>query len=327
MRAVVLSGNGEAKVEQRPRPRVSADDEAIVMVTTAGLTHTDLARYGGAGRGALGVIPGGEFAGNIVEAGDSVRAFQLNDLVFCVSGWRGTDGSWQVFGCDVDGGHADYVSVPHADSVLVRTSAAAEERALLAGGTLGLGSSAAEMAGKSAQGRYSLAVVVGCDPLGVAALACLKATGAFSEVMAVDSHPARLVLARRYGATTCDSRTSGPEKQPVKAAVVVAGGLADGPGYEWAAGLVAADGAVVFVEPDGAVRWTESGFARLEVREIVCAEWPSRELAAKLAVQIKVKKPDLTSFVSHVVQLDDAGEAYRQASRVTPGTLKVLLKP
>lgn len=325
MRAVTFAGPGDARLVERPRPHIEAPGDAIVLVTTAAIGHTDIARCANTGSESAGIIPGAEFAGHIVEAGDAVTRFQINDLVFCLSSWTDVTGSGWILGRDIDGGHADYVRVPDADRVLVKTTAAAEERALLAGGTLGLGANATQIA--EAEGRGGVVAVVGCDPLGTSALAFLQNTGAFSETVAVDSHPARLALARRYGARTVDARQQEARHCAVRADIVIVGALHDFPGSEWVTRLATPGGHIIFVEPDGQALWIDSGFPSLPSSTVRCAAWPTQDIAANLAMRTQLKKPDVAPFVSHVVPLDRAPAAYKQAVQVAPGTLKVILKP
>jgi len=360
MRAVHFAEPGRAVVVERPRPHVIEPDDAVVMVTTAGLTAWDIAMCeepwldeGGAsltatllpitpgsgqrlsrGERAQGsqreraypTVPGGEFAGSIVELGPAVKGFQINDVVFALSGWKEPDGRARMFGRDgLDGGHADYVRVPHADRLLLKTTAGAEERSLLAGGTLGLGAGAADLA--MSRHRDGRLVVAGCDPLGIAALAVLHRSGAFAQVAAFDLRPARLALAKRYGARPVNVRDPEAAESVMPADVVIAGALADRPGTAWIAGAVRPGGTIVFTEPDGLGKWAALDVPVRPGLQMVAAEWPSQEQASKLATLVHMKRLDLAPVVSHVVPLDLAGDAYREALMRGPTVLKVLLKP
>jgi threonine dehydrogenase-like Zn-dependent dehydrogenase len=336
LRAVHFPEPGRAVIVDVPRPHVVAPDDAVVMVTTAGLTQWDVARCEDPSAGAQGLgtrahdahptVPGGEFAGNIVELGPAVTAFQINDLVFALSGWREPDGRARMFGqAGLDGGHAEYVRVPHAGRLLVKTTAAVEERSLLAGGTLGLGAGAAEIARERHQGGRL--IVAGCDPLGIAALASLHKSGSFAEVIALDFRPARLAVAKRYGARPVNVREAGAANSAGPADVVIAGALSDRPGTAWIAGAVRPGGAIVFTEPDGLEKWAALDVPVREGVQLMAAQWPSQEQASKLAMLLQVKKMDLAQVVSHVVPLELAGEAYREAVMRGPAVQKVLLKP
>jgi threonine dehydrogenase-like Zn-dependent dehydrogenase len=261
-----------------------------------------------------------------VELGPKVTGFQINDVVFALSGWKGPDGRARMFGRDgLDGGHADYVRVPHADRLLLKTTAGAEERSLLAGGTLGLGAGAADLA--TSRHRGGRLIVAGCDPLGIAALAVLHRAGAFAEVAAFDFRPARLALAKRYGAHPVNVRDPGAAMAVMTADVVIAGALAERPGTAWIAGAVRPGGTIVFTEPDGSEKWAALDVPVRQGVQLMAAEWPSQEQASKLATLVHMKRLNLAPVVSHVVPLDLAGDAYREAVMRGPTVQKVLLKP
>ncbi len=349
MRAVQFTWPGEAVIVERPQPHVIEPDDAVVLVTTAALAPWDIARCQGtaarlsieptgappgnrpapkAGQGVSSpdVVPGGEFAGNIVEIGPAITRLKLNDLVFALSGWTEPDGRARVFGTGgLDGGHADYVRVPRAEAVLIRTTAASEERSLLAGGTLALGAGAAEIAMRC--GPSGHVIVVGCDPLGIAAVIALRGKSTAHKVIALDHRPARLALARRYGAITVDVRQPDAVAAVTPSAVVVVGALAERPGTAWVAGAVCAGGTVIFAEPDGVGCWLTLDVPMREGVQLLSAAWPSHAQASGLAQSVHLGKLDLKPFVSHVVPLDDAAEAYKRVVAGGPAVQKVLLKP
>ncbi len=348
MRAVRFTEPNRAEIVDRPRPHIVEPDDAVVMVTTAGLSAWDVARCedpfapsrttsartpSAGTRPRLtrvesgdATIPGGEFAGNIVELGPAVKDLHINDLVFALSAWREEDGTLRMFGADgLDGGHADYVRVPHADRLLVKTTAGAEERSLLAGGTFALGAGAAEIA-KSRHSGGQL-IVAGCGPLGMSALAAIHKTGAFVQTTALDFRPPRLTIARRYGATPVNVREPGATKLIQPADAVIAGEISDWPGASWVAGAVRPGGTIVFTEPDGIEKWRALNVPVHEGVQFVAADWPWQEQAARFATLIHMKKLDLMPVVSHVVPLEEAREAYMQAASRGPAVMKVLLKP
>ncbi len=306
------------------------------MVTTSAIAPWDISQCLRLSSGGVETTPGGEFAGNIVEIGSGVRRFEINDLVFALSGCRDESGNERVFGLgSLDGGHADYVLVPGADLALVKTTPGAEERTLLAGGTLALGASAAEVAQTlatsgegvvTASGKLRL-IVAGCDPLGTAAIACLRRTNTFSEIVALDSHPARLALAKRYGARPVNVRQPGAAAAVGPADIVVVGALDERPSTAWIAGAVRAGGRLIFTEPGGIEKWRALDVPLRDGVKLAAAGWPSQDAAQRFALDVQLRRLDITAMVSHVVPLDMAADAYGQACERAPGVQKVLLKP
>ena len=148
-------GGSEASVQivDSQRAQVILPTDAVLMVTTTAVSRWDVAT---ARAGVTDTTPGAEFAGIVVEVGEGVATVNLDDLVVarCVVP-TGQGGASVRFGSDaLDGGHAEYVRVPHADETLVKTTAASEERSVFAGGSAALGIAAAEAVISSAgEGR------------------------------------------------------------------------------------------------------------------------------------------------------------------------------
>lgn len=287
------------EIVDSPRVSIAAPGDAILMVTTAVITRWDAEA---AQSGHLKPILGAEFAGIVVEVGEAVSTVNLDDLVVARCVVPTADGvALQRFGSgDLDGGHAEYIRVPHADETLVRTTAAAEERSVFAGGSASLGIAAAEAAIKSAADGPVL--VMGCDAAGLSALAWLKhRRGRANTVFATESHAAKLAAAKAYGASPVEP-TELAAARP--AAVILANGQSM---HE------IADGAAVISTDPGS---HENALP-----------WPTLEQVRRAELAIRLRQIDLTPLVSTVLPLDQAAEAYRIAIDAPPGARSVLLKP
>jgi len=68
-KAAVLTAPGRIEIAERPTPTVSPG-EALVRVAYAGICGTDLALYSGSYQAPLPMVPGHEFAGEVVSVGD-----------------------------------------------------------------------------------------------------------------------------------------------------------------------------------------------------------------------------------------------------------------
>lgn len=68
--AAVLTAPGKIELQKRPVP-IPAIGEALVRVRYAGICGTDLALYSGSYPAALPMVPGHEFAGEVVSVGDA----------------------------------------------------------------------------------------------------------------------------------------------------------------------------------------------------------------------------------------------------------------
>ena len=324
MQAVAFPRNGRAEIIELPRPAPRDPGDAIVLVTTAAIGPWDVDSFLGAGSTAHKTTPGGEFAGIVVETGGDVSLIELDDLVTNTIQHVSGGSRSELFGSNtLPGGHAEYVRVPDADTTLTKIAASGEERAVLAGGTAGLGVGAAALAlAASPAGIYT---VVGCDPIGMTTLIALNNGGAGvnDRIFALEGHPARSTLAVSYSTSVFSSAAEATNHQ---SDVVIVGALRDGPNIEAAMKSVKAGGNIIFVEPYGASRIVESGMSFPEGVTITSADWPSVDDAKRIVTELQIRRIDLTPVVSHVMPLDEVQDAYEAAAGPGPGVQKVLLK-
>lgn len=126
MRAMLLQSTGTIDDRQEPltlaelpRP-VPRADEVLIEVSVCGVCHTELDEIEGrTPPPKLPVIPGHEVVGRVVEMGAQSQRFSLHDRVGV--GWiHSSDGSekenlsdaFMATGRDVNGGYAEYMTVP-----------------------------------------------------------------------------------------------------------------------------------------------------------------------------------------------------------------------
>ena len=132
MRATVMYGAGDVRVENVPDARLIEPTDALVAVTRAGICGSDLWPYKKMEASETGRRMGHEFIGVVEAVGAEVRTVKLGDLVvapfawsdgtcvFCQEGLHTSclHGGWWG-GTDLDGGQGEAVRVPQADGTLV----------------------------------------------------------------------------------------------------------------------------------------------------------------------------------------------------------------
>jgi L-iditol 2-dehydrogenase len=122
MKAWVLHGINDLRLEDRPLPRLGGD-EVLVKVEAAGICGSDIPRIFETGAHTLPVIPGHEFAGVVADApealsrliGKRVCVFPLIPCMRCDSCLREqyeTCSDYDYLGSRRDGAFAEYVAVP-----------------------------------------------------------------------------------------------------------------------------------------------------------------------------------------------------------------------
>ena len=220
MKALRLMQPGRPLVMQEiPIPKVGPRD-VLVRVRAAGICHSD-AHYR-AGRSSTNPLPltlGHEVAGVVEQTGAAVDDFARGDRVclhylatcgacdYCREGTEQFCGSAAMIGKHRDGGFAEFIVMPAASLVRLPQEIPFEQGAIM------MCSSATSLhALKKARLKPGESVAVfGVGGLGASAIQLAKALGA-GEVFAVDIKPAKLELARQFGAIPLN----GAECDPVE---------------------------------------------------------------------------------------------------------------
>jgi 2-desacetyl-2-hydroxyethyl bacteriochlorophyllide A dehydrogenase len=224
MRAVTFQAPGEVRVEDRPEPELRARDDAIVQIEASGICGSDLHIYHGRVQVEPGFTIGHEFVGTVLAAGEDVTRVDVGDRVlgcfhtacgtcfFCLRGAYHKCDHARTFGHgaglgSLPGTQAEQALVPNANMTLRRVPAGMRsEIALFAGDVMGTGYHAVQASGVRPGDSVA---VLGLGPVGLCAVQVAIAAGA-SPVIAVDAVPARLNVARTFGAIPVHLTEQGP---------------------------------------------------------------------------------------------------------------------
>ncbi|MGP3922090.1 MULTISPECIES: zinc-dependent alcohol dehydrogenase family protein [unclassified Streptomyces] len=204
MRAALIEAPGKVTVTTVPDP-APGPREVVVDVAACGLCGTDLHILQGEFAPTLPVVPGHEFAGEIVGVGSEVTELSVGDRVavdpslychecrYCRTGHNNLCDRWAAIGVTVAGGAAEYAIAPAAncvrlpDHVDVRDAALIEPLSCAVRGYDVLGS------------RLGAEVLIyGSGTMGLMMLELAKRTGA-TAVDVVDINPERLATAQKLG--------------------------------------------------------------------------------------------------------------------------------
>lgn len=215
MRATVIHGGFDVRLEEVPDPVLVEPTDALVRVLVACICGSDLWPYRRPGprEGGPGRI-GHEFVGVVEEVGADVVTVRPGDVVVAPFVWSdGTcpncragvhtsclhGGDWG--GPGVDAGQGEAVRVPQADGTLVAAPVAPDDERLAALLTLsdvmGTGHHAALAAGVR---PGSAVAVVGDGAVGLCGVLAARRLGA-ERVILMSRHEDRAALGRRFGAT------------------------------------------------------------------------------------------------------------------------------
>ena len=144
------------ELTEKPRPQIKDRRDAIVKITLASICSSDLhIKHGSVPRAVPGITVGHEMVGIVEETGSDVTNVRPGDRVtvnvetfcgecyFCKKGFVNNctdkNGGWAL-GCRIDGGQAEYVRVPFADTGLNRIpDGVTDQQALLVADVLATG--------------------------------------------------------------------------------------------------------------------------------------------------------------------------------------------
>ena len=214
MRATVMYGAGDVRVETVPDAHLLEPTDALVRVTRAGICGSDLWPYKSMEPTETGRRMGHEFIGVVDAVGADVEVVKVGDLVvspflwsdgtcvFCREGLQSEclHGGRYGWG-DVDGGQGEAVRVPHADGTLVVLPVGADDALMPSLLTLtdvmGTGHHAA-VAARVGPGKT--VAVVGDGAVGLCGVIASKRLGA-EQIILLGSNPERIALGEEFGAT------------------------------------------------------------------------------------------------------------------------------
>ncbi|MEO5906400.1 MAG: zinc-dependent alcohol dehydrogenase family protein [Saprospiraceae bacterium] len=213
MKALVYHGPGKKSWEEKPKPVIVEQTDAVVKILKTTICGTDLhILKGDVPTVADGRIIGHEGVGVIDEIGTSVSNFKIGDhvLMSCISACGKCEfckkamyshcvkGGW-ILGNTIDGTQAEYVRIPFADNSLYLIPAGSDEEALvMLSDILPTGMECGVLSGQIKPG--DIIAIVGSGPIGLATLLTAQFY-APAEIIMIDQDDNRLNVAKTFGAT------------------------------------------------------------------------------------------------------------------------------
>jgi threonine dehydrogenase-like Zn-dependent dehydrogenase len=230
MRATIMYRAGEVRVENVPDANIQQSTDALVRVTRACICGSDLWPYHDLPPTENGRQMGHEAIGVVEAVGAEVRKVKKGDFVimpfaysdgtcdFCHEGLQTSCVHGGFFGYSegVGGAQAEAIRIPFADGTLyvlpVREDHALVASLLTLSDVMGTGHHAAASAKVS---RGKTAAVVGDGAVGLCGGIAAKRLGA-EQIIILGRHPARIELAKAFGATDVVSERGGEAAERVR---------------------------------------------------------------------------------------------------------------
>jgi threonine dehydrogenase-like Zn-dependent dehydrogenase len=214
MRATVMYGAGDVRVDDVPDARLVEPTDALVTVTSAAICGSDLWPYKSMEHSETGRRMGHEFIGVVEDVGRDVRTLQAGDLVvtpflwsdgtcvFCREGLHTSCLHGGRYGDDgVDGGQGEAVRVPQADGTLVVLPVDSDDALMASLLTLSDVMATGHHAALNADvGPGKSVAVVGDGAVGLCGVIACRRLGA-EQIILLGHHPDRVALGKEFGAT------------------------------------------------------------------------------------------------------------------------------
>jgi threonine dehydrogenase-like Zn-dependent dehydrogenase len=351
MRATMIYGPGDIRVEDREYPTVRLPGDAVVKVTATCVCGSDLWPYRGVKAVSGPSAIGHEFVGIVESIGADVTELAAGDFVIApfvdscgkcpqclngvtvacehIAGWGDTD----EHGLFVDGGQGQAVRVPQAEATLVKVPGITEPGDALTASLLTLSDVMAtgHHAAVSANvGPGRSVVVVGDGAVGLCGVLAARRLGA-TRIIAMSRHTDRAALAVTFGAT--DIVAERGDRGVAKVRELLGGVLADSV-LECVGTRESMEQALHSTRPGGSLGFVgvPTGGAEIPLRHL----FDSNIHVAGGMASARTYIPELLRDVldgtinpglvfDSVMPLEDAAEAYRAMDQRR--AIKVMLRP
>lgn len=348
MRATLMYGAGDVRVENVPDSVIKLPTDALVRVTASCICGSDMHPYASMSPEDGPARMGHEFIGIVEGAGSEVTTVNKGDLVvapfaisdntceFCREGLHTScahpQASFWDGGEPDEGGQAEAARVPLADGTLVKLPVAADSALmpslLTLSDVLGTGYHAAVAGGVTERTRVT---VIGDGAVGLLAVLSAKRLGA-EQIILMGRHRARTDLGRQFGATDVVSARG---EEGIAAVRELTGGhgthvaleaVGHMPAYEQAVGVVRPGGVISRV---GVPQYEQApiGFGSLFRHNLRLAGGP-----APVRAYIEELMPDILDgsiepgkVFDTTTDLDGVPDGYQDMA--DRNSLKVLIKP
>ncbi|MFI9583851.1 alcohol dehydrogenase catalytic domain-containing protein [Streptomyces sp. NPDC052236] len=339
MRATLMYGAGDVRVENVPDSVIKQPTDALVRVTASCVCGSDLWPYGSMSPADGPARMGHEFIGIVEATGSAVTTVKKGDLVvspfafsdgtcvFCREGLYTSCEHGTFWDMEPDeGGQAEAVRVPLADGTLVKLPVAADSALMPSLLTLsdvfGTGYHAAVAGGVN---ERTSVTVIGDGAVGLVAVLSAKRLGA-EQIILMGRHKVRTDLGREFGATDIVSARG---EEGIAAVRELTGGhgthvvleaVGNMPAYEQSVGVISRVGVPQYEE-------APIGFNSLFAHNIRLAGGP-----APVRGYIEELMPDILNgtiepgkVFDATTGLDGVPAGYQDMADRT--SLKVLIKP
>jgi 2-desacetyl-2-hydroxyethyl bacteriochlorophyllide A dehydrogenase len=339
MRAAVLTGIRQVRLEERPEPQ-ARPGWVVVRVESASICGTDSHQYDGRVDTPFPRVPGHDFAGRVEAVGDGVDGALLGTPVAvkpslpcgecadCSAGRLADCDRKRLIGLWSDGCMAEKVAVPQVNLVPRPDGVEDWQACLLEPLAVGLNT-----VDRLQIVLGEMVLILGQGPIGLALTRLCSLSGA-GRLIVTDAREAPFAVSRAYGATECLNVT---ETDVVPAVAGLTGGAGADIVIE-TSGFPASSAIVLdVVRKEGKV--AHIGWANdlppLPVIPIMAKTLTvfgvggngGRGQYERSIELVRSGRVDLGPMVTHRFALDDIAVAFETAASKAEGAIKVVVRP
>lgn len=339
MRVAVYYGNDDIRLEERPRPAIGPG-ELLMRIESSGICGSDVMEW--YRKPKAPIVLGHEVSGVVVEAGDGVTSFAVGDRIvtthhvpcnacrYCERGLHNVCESTHRTTFD-PGGFSEYVRLPAVnvergtfklpDDMSFEQATFVEPLACVLRGQR-----------VAAVGANDTVVVIGAGISGMLQIQAARANGA-TRIFAVDIHPARLEMAKRFGATEtwpagddlADRLRAANDGRLADRVLVCSGSRA---ALSGALGLIDLGGSLLVfapLSPGQTLQLDVNDLWKRGVSIVHSYAGPPDDMRVALD-WIAARKIDVPSMITHRLPLERTGEGFLLVA-AGGDSLKVLIEP
>ena len=211
MLAYTYISKNKFELIQKDKPEILDNRDAVVKITLSSICSSDLhIKHGAVPRAVPGITVGHEMVGIVEKTGSGVTHVKPGDRVtvnvetfcgecfFCKNGFVNNctdkNGGWAL-GCRIDGGQAEYVRVPFADTALNKIpDSVSDEQALFVGDILATGFWATRISEITPDDTV---FIIGAGPTGICTLLCVMLKNP-KQVIVCEKDPNRIQFIKEH---------------------------------------------------------------------------------------------------------------------------------
>jgi D-arabinitol dehydrogenase (NADP+) len=329
MNAAVITQPQSLAIQDRDTPEPEPG-EVLIRVRASGICGTDIHIYQGEYMGSYPIVPGHEFAGDVVAVGAAVTRISVGDRVavepniacgncsHCLSNRQNFCRNWTAVGVTRSGGMAEYVTAPE-QNVFPVGDLPYEEAAFVEPLSCVLHGLA-----KTVIDPGDRVSILGSGPIGCLLLQCARLSGA-GRITVVERSDTRRAMALEMGADEAYDDVARVPEESQDTVIDASGAI---PLMKEALRLARKGGRILYfgVTASDAAMELEP-FVLFQKGLSIAASFTSVRNSLQAVRLLQSGQVDVARLISHQRPLAELEDAILSIRDGAPGVMKVMMRP